>query len=137
MKRLWIFLFLPFLIAGAPEKSTTFVTGTTIRAKEVNKDFDDLYGYLQTGVDTLRSDAVDVITEIKSTVKTGSDQTVVTGTKGSDTQMCVWNSDGDSVALTTLTGNTTGVGVSGGFVVDSLTSCTSLSTDASGQFICN
>jgi len=137
MKKLWILLILPFLIGASPTKVNDFVTQTTIKASEVNTNFDDLFGYLQTGVDTLRANAVDAITEITSSLKSGSDQTIVTGTKGTTEQMCVWNSDGDAVGLSTMTGDEVGVVFSAIMTNTSLTSCSSLSTNAGGQFICN
>lgn len=137
MKKLWILLFIPFLLAAAPTKTTTFSSNTTIRASEVNTNFDDLYGYLQTGVDTLRAAALDAITEIAAALRSGSDQTLITGTEGSNTELAVWNSDGDLISLTIVTGNTTGVGISTNIKISSYTSCTTLSTDASGNLVCN
>lgn len=136
--RILILLLLPFLIAAAPTKTNNFASSTTIRASEVNTNFDDIYGYVQTGVDTLRTDAVDVITEIKSTLRSGSDSVLITGSKGSNEQMCVWNSDGDTIGISTMTGNTAGIKVIGvGFAIDTLISCTNLGTDATGVIICN
>ena len=136
MKKLWLLLLLPFLMGAAPTKSNTFVTQTTIRSEEVNTNFDDLYNYLSVGVDTLRTDALDAIGEIKSTIKTGSDSFVVTGTQGSDTEMCLWNSDGDVIGLSQITGNTSGMGTPGIRLTNHL-SCTNLGTDSNGVVICN
>lgn len=81
MKRLLILLFIPFLIAAAPTKNYTFISSTTIRSAEVNEDFDDLYGYLQTGVDTLRSNAIDSVGELSDDLC--SDNQVLKKTSGS------------------------------------------------------
>jgi len=138
MKKLWILLLLPFLMGAAPTKTTTFSSQTTIRSSEVNTNFDDLYNYLSVGVDTLRSNAVDAIGEINSSIRTGSDSFVVTGTKGSTTEMCIWNSDGDAIGLSQITGNTTGMGVPGIRITDAgFVSCTNLGTNSVGRIICN
>ena len=136
-KILLILFIIPFLLGASPTRVNNFSSETTIRALEVNEDLDNLYGYLHTGVDTLRAGAVNLITEIASAIRSGSDATVVTGTKGTTGQLCVWNGDGDAVALTTLTGNTVGVGISVPMILTNYTSCTSLGTDASGNVTCN
>lgn len=101
MKKLWILLLLPFLIAASPPtRQNTYVSSTTIRAADVTVNEDELFGYLQSGVQILATDAVDSITEIKSTLKTGSDATLVTGSEGSTNQMAIWNVDGDLVEAT-------------------------------------
>ena len=139
MKKL---LILPFLLiavtahSAAPSKSTTFEPQTTIRSDEVNTNFDDLYNYLSLGVDTLRADALDAITEIKSTLRTGSDSTLITGTAGSNTELSIWNSDGDVIGLSEITANTSGMGVPS-IRITNFISCTNLGTNASGQIICN
>ena len=51
MKKLWILLLVPFLMGAAPIKTYDFSQQTTIRADEMNTNLDDLYGYLQKGVD--------------------------------------------------------------------------------------
>ena len=45
----------------------------------------------------LPADTIDAITEIKSTVKSGTDVTLVTGTKGTSGNVVAWNADGDAV----------------------------------------
>jgi len=137
MKKLWILLLIPFLMGAAPTRSNNFVSQTTARAAEVNEDLNDLFGYLQTGVDTLRAAAVDAITEIAAALRSGSDQTLVTGTKGTSKQIAVWNSDGDAVGLSTMTGDDVGVVFSSNVTATGLLNCTSISTNAGGQFICN
>jgi len=136
MKKLWILLLVPFLIGAAPTKANNFSSQTTIRSAEVNTNFDDLYGYLQTGVDTLRADAVDAITEVSSALRSGSDQSLVTGTAGSNEEMCTWNGDGDTIGVSTITGNTSGMSVSG-LIISRLVSCDNLGTNSTGQIICN
>jgi len=50
------------------------------------------------GVATSASaDAIDAITEIAAALKSGSDTTLITGTKGTDGNVGVWNADGDLV----------------------------------------
>ena len=96
MKKHLILFFLPFLIAAAPTRVNNFSSGTTIRSAEVNEDFNNLYGYTQTGVDTLRTGAVDAITEISTDIKTSSSTSadVVVGTAGSNGEIANWNTDG-------------------------------------------
>ena len=113
MRKLWILLLLPLMMGAAPTKTNTFVSQTTIRAAELNTNFDDLYNYLTVGVDTIRADGLDAITEINSSIRSGSDQSLITGTNGSTTEMCIWNSDGDAIGLSQITGNTTGMGTNG------------------------
>lgn len=45
----------------------------------------------------LSADSVDAITEIKSTLKSGSDAKLITGTAGTDGDLAKWNADGDLV----------------------------------------
>lgn len=45
----------------------------------------------------LAADSIDAITEIKSTLKSGSDSTLITGTKGTTNYTAKWNGDGDLV----------------------------------------
>jgi len=45
----------------------------------------------------LPTDAVDAITEISSTIKSGSDGTLITGTAGTNGDLAQWNVDGDLV----------------------------------------
>ena len=136
MKKSLILLLLPFLIGAAPTRVNNFSASTTARSAEVNEDFNNLYGYLQTGTDTLRTDALDTITEITSALKSGSDQTLITGTEGSNTQFATWNSDGDLVAITTMTGNSSGIVMTVPLLIN-VTSCSSLRTDSTGRILCN
>ena len=135
MKKYLLLLLIPFLIGAAPTRENNFSASTTIRSSEINTDFNNLYGYLQTGTDTLRAGAVDTITEITAALKSGSDQTLITGTEGSNTEFAVWNSDGDLVAITTMTGNTSGVKVTVPFLIN-VTSCAVLGTDSTGRIYC-
>lgn len=138
MKKLLILPLLLLLMGASPTKTNTFVTQTTIRASEVNTNFDDLYNYLSVGIDTIRSDGLDAIGEINSSIRTGSDQSLVTGTAGSNTEMCIWNGDGDIIGISQITGNTTGMAVPNLRVTDgSFVSCTNLGTTATGLLICN
>ena len=45
----------------------------------------------------LSADSVDAITEIKSTIKSGSDAKLITGTAGTASDLAIWNGDGDLV----------------------------------------
>lgn len=87
----------PVCKASPPTRANNFISSTTIRASEVNQDLDDLYGYVQTGVDRLATDAVDAITEIKASIRSGTDQQIITGTEGSVGTLSMFNSDGDLV----------------------------------------
>jgi len=53
--------------------------------------------FTATNITGVAADFIDAITEIKSTLKSGSDVTLVTGTKGATGSMSVWNADGDLV----------------------------------------
>ena len=136
MKKPLILLLIPFLMGAAPTRVNNFTATTTIRSSEINEDFNNLYGYLQTGTDTLRAGAVDTITEITAALKSGSDQTLITGTEGSNTEFAVWNSDGDLVAITTMTGNASGIVFSIAPDISTITSCNTLGTNASGKIEC-
>jgi hypothetical protein len=50
-----------------------------------------------TNISGAPADFIDAITEIKSTVKSGADVTLVTGTKGDANDFPIWNGDGDIV----------------------------------------
>lgn len=50
-----------------------------------------------TSAPVLPADTIDAITEIKSTLKSGSDATLITGTKGTSGNLASWNADGDLV----------------------------------------
>ena len=56
--------------AAAPTRQNNFTSGTTIRSAEVNEDLDDLFGYLQAGVDVLGSNALDAVGEISTSLCT-------------------------------------------------------------------
>jgi len=86
------------LLGAAPQRQNDYTTGTTIRANDVTANEDEIFGYLQTGVDTIRTSGLDTITEIDSALKSGSDATLITGTKGADGICAEWNADGDLVA---------------------------------------
>jgi len=49
------------------------------------------------GVLSLETDAVDAITEIAASLRTGADPTLVTGTVGTNGNLIQWNVDGDAV----------------------------------------
>ncbi len=54
-KRLIVLLLLiPFLMGAAPSRSFTYVSGTTIDPDEVTQNEDNIYLYLQAGVDTYK-----------------------------------------------------------------------------------
>ena len=55
----------------------------------------------------LPAGAVDAITEIDSTLKSGADATLVTGTKGSTSEIAMWNADGDLVDNNVILGTMT------------------------------
>ena len=120
MKKYLVLLFVPFLMGAAPVRVNNFSDATTIRSDEVNTDFNNLYGYLQTGIDNVRTSGIDAITEFSSSIRSGADQTLITGTEGSSTQFAVWNSDGDLVGISTMTGNTSGIKISTAFAVTGL-----------------
>ena len=127
-----LFLFVPILEASPPLRQNTYVTGTTIRSNDVTANEDEIFGYLQVGVDTIRTDGLNSITEIDSSLKSGSDQTLVTGSAGSDEELGIWNGDGDIIGLSQITGNTTGVKVPG-LLVSNLVSCDTIDSSSTGQ----
>ena len=51
--KLFILLLIPFLLGVAPSRQNVFNPNTVIRSDEVNEDFDDIFGYVQEGVDVL------------------------------------------------------------------------------------
>jgi len=137
MKKLLPLLLIPFLIGAAPTKQFEFVDGTTIRDSEVDTNFDDLYGYLQTGIDNVRASGIDAITEMATSIRSGSDQTLVTGTAGTNEQFTTWNGDGDLVAVTTMTGNASGINFTLSPTIATITACGTLGTDTTGKIVCN
>lgn len=56
--------------AAPPTRQNNFQSGTTIRSDEVNQDFNDLFGYLQTGVEVLDDNAVDAVTDLSTALCT-------------------------------------------------------------------
>src|SRR3990167_6872211 len=100
MKKLLFLLFLlipSFLYEYAPSKTYDFTSETTIRSAEVNSDFDEIYGYLSTGIDNIRTSGIDAISEIDSALRSGADQTLITGTEGGENQLGVWDVNGDLI----------------------------------------
>jgi len=69
-----------------------------------------IQGQLNAKEPTITADSIDAITEIASALKTGSDVTLVTGTKGATDDCAKWNVDGDLVS----TGAACGSGTPGG-----------------------
>ena len=57
MKKL-ILLLIPFLIAAAPSRVSTYVSGTTISSTAVTANEDALFNYVQTGVDTIKDGSI-------------------------------------------------------------------------------
>jgi len=51
MKKLLILLFIPFLIAAAPTRSKTYTSGETIKSSDVTENEDNIFNYLQSGVE--------------------------------------------------------------------------------------
>ena len=97
--------------AAPPQRIFPYLDGTTIRSDEVEGNEDEIFGYLQVGVDTIRTDGVDAITEIKSTIKSGSDATLITGTATAG--MCgQFDSNGDLVSAGAACGTGSGSGSS-------------------------
>lgn len=150
-KLLLIFLLIPSIVwAAPPTRQVDYISGTTIQSNDVEANEDEIFGYLSTGVDTLRVNAVDRITEINSSLKSGSDQTLVTGTSSGNTEFAIWNSDGDIVGSGSSlqwTDSTTELTISGSTNTTSLKisglDCTSnnqggaLTTDAQGNVSCS
>ena len=146
MKKILLFLLLfpAVALAAPPTKPNDFVSGTTIRSDEVDSNFDELYQYVQLGVDTIRADGLDAISEILAALRSGSDQTLVTGTEGSANDLGIWNSDGDLVGTSGLavwTPATATLGISGNGIITSLkvsdlVSCDTVDTNSDGELIC-
>ena len=57
MKKL-ILLLIPFLIAAAPSRVSTYVSGTTISSTAVTANEDALFNYVQKGVDTIKDGSI-------------------------------------------------------------------------------
>lgn len=85
------------VFAAAPTRLNNFLSDTTIRASEVNEDFNNLYGYLNAGVSALAEGAIDNINEILTAIKSGVDSQLITGTEGASGTIPMFNSDGDLV----------------------------------------
>ena len=71
------------------------LTGSGYLTTGANFTITGIYTY--TTAPVLPADTIDAITEIKSTLKSGADVTLVTGTKGTDGNVAKWNADGDIV----------------------------------------
>ena len=99
MKKLLIIFFLLCSIAyaDAPTRQVVYVSATTIRDEDVTANEDKIFGYLQKGVDVIATGGLNAITEIHSALRSGDDQTLVTGTKGATNTYGKWNADGDLV----------------------------------------
>lgn len=143
-KLLVILLLIPSLcFSSPPTRQNTYVSGTTIRAEDVTDNEDEIYGYLQTGVDTIRTAGLDAITEISSSLLSGSDGNLITGTEGTSGQLGFWNSDGDIVGTSGLTWTeasvalvTTGIITGWTVYIRSAKSCDTLDTDSTGKVVC-
>ena len=115
MKKLFILFSLLFLCnvahATPPTRQNNYLSGTTIRSDEVNEDFNDLFGYLNVGVDNIRANGLDAITEIHSNLKSGSDGTLITGTEGASGECAQWDANGDLVTAGAACGTGSGTTV--------------------------
>ena len=80
-----------YLTTGAAFTITGVYTYSTAPVFSVSPTF--------TVAPNLPADTVDAITEIKSTLKSGADATLITGTKGTANNLAKWNADGDLVDL--------------------------------------
>jgi len=78
MKKLLLMLFflnslIYWTYASPPTKAYTFSSGDTISSSEVNADFDNLYNYLTSGVDTFK-DATIVNDDVSTAANIQSDK---------------------------------------------------------------
>ena len=125
MKKILLFLLLfpAVALAAPPVRQVDYVSGTTIRSADVESNEDEVYEYLGLGVDTIRDGGLDAISEILAALRSGSDQTLVTGTEGSANDLGIWNSDGDLIGTSGLavwTPATTTLGINGSGIITSL-----------------
>lgn len=147
MKKILLILFLliPSLaMAAPPQRQVSYIPLTTIRSDDVTANEDEIFRYLQAGVDTIRTGGLDIITEIDEDIRSGSDQTLITGTEGTSGQMSYWNSDGDLVGTEGLIWTPALVqmniqnGIMSALTVFStgIRNCDTVDTDANGKLIC-
>ena len=91
-------------------KTFTFSAGEVITANEHNTNFDDIYDEFNGNIsNTNISNSAGIVysklsltnsillTDLASTIKSGSDSTLITGTAGTSGNIAVWNTDGDLV----------------------------------------
>ena len=132
MKKL---LFLILLIAtpvwaSPPTRLYDFVPGTTIRSDEIDAELNEIVGYLNVGIDSIRTNGIDAISEIHTLLRSGEDNELITGTAGTANQLGIWNSDGDLVGTGVgfvMTG--ANVTISGKLDVDDLKTGANAGTD--------
>ena len=96
MKKLSYLILLLALVSygAAPTRDNTYVSGTTIRAADVTANEDEIFGYLQTGVDTIRANGLDATNEISTSLC--SDGQVLK--KASGVWACAADAGGGTVA---------------------------------------
>jgi len=58
MKKLLLFLLIPFLVGAAPSRVATYTAGTTILSSAVTSNEDAIFTYLQNGIDTIADGSV-------------------------------------------------------------------------------
>lgn len=91
-------------------KTFTFSSGAIISASEHNTNFDTLYTLVNGNIDNgniktaagivyskLALTGSIVLADLAAAIKSGSDSTVITGTKGTTNYVAKWNADGDLV----------------------------------------
>ena len=84
-------------IAAGAAIASTKLDSTTAGYITTGGNFTVTGTYTFSTAPVLPADTVDAITEIKSTLKSGSDTTLITGTKGTENYTAKWNGDGDLV----------------------------------------
>ena len=57
-KHLLALLLIPFLLGAAPSRTKTYTAGTIIQNADVTENEDNIFSYLQAGIDTLRANSV-------------------------------------------------------------------------------
>ena len=95
MRKYLILLLVPFLIASAPTRDNTYVTGELIRAADVTANEDALFQYVQGGVDTYKDDSI-LNADINSAANIQSGKLNLQ----SITQDVLFNNDGNDVVIT-------------------------------------